>query len=258
MKKSSTDYFERIELQDPADTVVQQIKDLITSKKLKPDDKLPSEQKLEEKLGISRSAIRRALKILNAYGFVKTIPQSGTYVAGIGVNVLGGLLSNILQLEERDFESLVETRYVLEVHAVELAASNASDEKLQELESAHQDFCQQIEQGFTSFDEDLVFHIKIAECTKNPVLKSLITLLASDDLRLHKEFEKQVGKPKLLQRRRDAVEEHGKILEAIKKRDPAKAVQAMKEHYRRSKAFREQERIYQKMDMNKQVENSNS
>lgn len=244
-------YFGRIELQDPADIVVQQIKDLISSKKLKPGDKLPSEQKLEEKLGISRSAVRRALKILSAYGFVKTMPQSGTYVAGIGVNALGGLLSNILQLEERDFESLVETRYVLEVYAVELAASIVTEEKLQELETAHQDFCQQIEKGFTSFDEDLVFHIKIAECTKNPVLKSLITLLASDDLGLHKEFEKHLEKGKILERRKRAIEEHARILEAIRSRDPEKAIQAMKEHYKRSKAFREQERIYQKINVNK-------
>ncbi len=71
--RSPVDYFERIELQDPANAVVQQVKSLIASRKLKPGDKLPSEQKLEEKFGISRSAVRRALKILNAYGFAKTI-----------------------------------------------------------------------------------------------------------------------------------------------------------------------------------------
>lgn len=240
--RSPVDYFERIELQDPADAVVQQVKSLIASRKLKPGDKLPSEQKLEEQFGISRSAVRRALKILNAYGFLKTVPQSGTYVAGISINALGGLLSGILQLEEKDLESLVDTRYVLEAYAVELAAKNASNEELQELEGAHQDFCQQIEQGFLSFDEDLVFHIKIAECSKNPVLKALITLLASDDLGLHKEFEKHVEKRRILERRMNALEEHGKILAAIKAKDPVKAVEAMQEHYRRSKTFREKAR----------------
>ncbi len=236
------DHFERIELQDPADLVVQQIKDLISSKVLKPGEKLPSEQKLEEKFGIPRSAIRRALKILNAYGYLKTVPQSGTYVADMGVNALGGLLSNILQLEERNFESLVETRYVLEAYAVELAAQNASEEDLRELENVHQDFCQQIEEGFTSFDEDLVFHIKIAECTKNPVLKALITLLASDDLRLHKDFEKHVGKTKILERRNAAIHEHDEILTAIRTKNPENAVRAMQAHYQKSKAFREYER----------------
>lgn len=235
-------YFERIELQDPADIAVQQLKGLIRSKKLTPGEKLPSEQKLEERMGISRSAIRRALKILNAYGFVKTIPQSGTYVADLGVNGLGGMLSNMLRLEENDLESLVDTRYVLEAYAVELAAKNATAEELQELAGAHQDFCQQIEQGFLSFDEDLVFHIKIAECARNPVLKALVTLLASDDLQLHKEFEEHVEKNKILERRQDALKEHANILAAIQAGDAAQAVQAMQEHYHRSKTFREQER----------------
>jgi GntR family transcriptional repressor for pyruvate dehydrogenase complex len=132
---------------------------------------------------------------------------------------------------------------VLETYAVEIAAKNVTAEDLQELESVHQDFCQQIDQGFMSYDEDLVFHIKIAECTKNPVLKALVTLLASDDLRLHKEFETHLGKTKILERRRDAIQEHEKILAALQAREPAKAVQAMQAHYRKSKVFREKERI---------------
>jgi len=59
-EKEPIDYFERIELQDPADAIVQQIKDLISSKKLKPGNRLPSEQKLEEKCE-SCSSYGRAL-----------------------------------------------------------------------------------------------------------------------------------------------------------------------------------------------------
>ena len=236
------EYFEKIELRDPADIVIQQIKDLISTGKLKPGDRLPSEQKLEERFGISRAIIRRALKRLDAYGIVKTIPQSGTYVAGLGVEALGGLLSNIVELEEKDYESLVETRYALEIYAVELATTHISKKEIQELESLHQDFCQQMKKGIASFDEDLMFHIKIAEYSKNPILKSLITLLASDVIQLNRRFEEHLGRQKILERRLMAVQEHEKILEAIKAKDPVKAIQAMKAHYNRSKAFREEVR----------------
>ena len=242
---SSTDplkYFEKIELQDPADAVIQQIKELISSGRLKPGDRLPSEQKLEERFGISRAIIRRALKRLDAYGIVKTVPQSGTYVAGLGVEALGGLLSNILELEEKDYESLVDTRYALETYAVELATINISPKGLQELEAVHKDFSQQVKRGVVSLDEDLVFHIKIAEYTKNPVLKALISLLAADVIQLNREFEEHLGREKFLERRVSAVQEHGRILAAIKAKDPAKAVEAMKSHYSTSKAFREEVR----------------
>ena len=235
-------YFEPIELQDPADVIIQQIKELISSGKLKPGDRLPSEQKLEERFGVSRAIIRRALKRLDAYGIVKTIPQSGTYVAGLGVDALAGMFANILELEEKDYESLVATRYALEIYAVELAATDISEKGIQELESVHKDLSQQVKRGVTSLDEDLVFHIKIAEYSKNSVLKALITLLASDVIKLNRELEEHLGREKFLERRVMAVQEHGKILEAIKAREPEKAVQAMKEHYNRSKAFREHAR----------------
>jgi GntR family transcriptional repressor for pyruvate dehydrogenase complex len=230
-------YFERIELQDPADVIIQQIKDLISSGKLKPGDRLPSEQKLEERFGVSRAIIRRALKRLDAYGIVKTVPQSGTYVAGLGVDALAGMLANILELEEKDYESLVATRYALEIFAVELAATDISDKGIQELETVHNDFSQQVKRGVLSLDEDLVFHIKIAEYTKNSVLKALITLLASDLIKLNRELEEHLGKEKFLERRVMAVQEHENILNAIKTRDPEKAVQAMKAHYSKSQAF---------------------
>ena len=208
-------YFEPIELQDPADVIIQQIKELISSGKLKPGDRLPSEQKLEERFGVSRAIIRRALKRLDAYGIVKTIPQSGTYVAGLGVDALAGMFANILELEEKDYESLVATRYALEIYAVELAATDISEKGIQELESVHKDFSQQVKQGVTSLDEDLVFHIKIAEYSKNSVLKALITLLASDVIKLNRELEEHLGREKFLERRVMAVQEHGKILEAM-------------------------------------------
>ncbi len=240
--KDPIEYFEKIELQDPADVVIQQVKELISTKKLNPGDKLPSEQKLEERFGISRAVIRRALKRLDAYGIVKTVPQSGTYIAGLGVEALGGLLSNILELEEKDYESLVDTRYALEIYAVELAANNISDEEIQELESVHKDFAQQVKRGTGSLDEDLVFHINIAEYSKNPILKALISLLASDVIQLNREFEEHLGPKKFLQRRVMAVQEHENILEALKTKDPVKAVHAMKVHYNKSKAFREEVR----------------
>ena len=230
-------YFEPIELQDPADVIIQQIKELISSGKLKPGDRLPSEQKLEERFGVSRAIIRRALKRLDAYGIVKTVPQSGTYVAGLGVDALAGMLANILELEEKDYESLVATRYALEIYAVELTATDISDKGIQELETVHKDFSQQVKRGVLSLDEDLVFHIKIAEYTKNSVLKALITLLASDLIKLNRELEEHLGREKFLERRVMAVEEHEKILEAIKAREPEQAVQAMKAHYSKSQAF---------------------
>jgi len=79
---------EKVELPDPVDLVIQQIKDLIHAGILKPGDRLPSEKSIEQKLQIPRGPINKALRRLETYGILKTIPQSGTYVASIGVDAL--------------------------------------------------------------------------------------------------------------------------------------------------------------------------
>ena len=233
------DHFERIDLPDPVDVVIQQIKDLIHSGILKPGDRLPSERKIEEKLCIPRGPINRAFRRLETYGILKTIPQSGTYVARIGVDALEGLLANVLKLEDQDFQALIDTRRVLEVYAVELVAQRATDEEIRELEELQKGIAAKIRDGVTSFDEDMVFHLKIAEFSKNPVLKSILTLLVSEVIQPFKDFEKSIGRERVLQRLLEAVEEHRAVIAAIRDRNPNGAAESMRMHFQRSNEYRD-------------------
>ena len=92
------------------------IRDLINFKSLEPGDKLPSERMLSEKFEVSRSNVREAIQKLEFYGLLKSRPQSGTFVANIGVTALNGMIEDILRLDEPDFKSLVETRILLELN----------------------------------------------------------------------------------------------------------------------------------------------
>ena len=76
---------ENVEAQN---AIISQIRDLINFKNLEPGDKLPSERMLSEKFGVSRSNIREAIQKLEFFGLLKSIPQSGTFVANIGVVAL--------------------------------------------------------------------------------------------------------------------------------------------------------------------------
>jgi len=234
------DHFEKIDLPDPVDVVIQQIKDLIHSGVLKPGDRLPSERKIEEKLGIPRGPINRAFRRLETYGILKTVPQSGTYVARIGVDALEGLLANVLKLEDQDFQALVDTRRVLEVYAVELVAQRATDEEIRELEEVQKSIATKIKDGVTSFDEDMVFHLKIAEFSKNPVLKSILTLLVSEVIQQFKDFEKSIGKERVLGRLLQAIQEHKAVIAAIRERNPEDAAESMRLHFQRSTEYRDQ------------------
>jgi GntR family transcriptional repressor for pyruvate dehydrogenase complex len=207
---------------------------------LKPGDRLPSERKIEEKLGIPRGPINRAFRRLETYGILKTVPQSGTYVARIGVDALEGLLANVLKLEDQDFQALVDTRRVLEVYAVELLAQRATDEEIRELEELQKSIAAKIKDGVTSFDEDMVFHLKIAEFSKNPVLKSILTLLVSEVIQQFKEFEQSIGRQRVLQRLLQAIQEHEAVIAAVRDRNPECAAESMRRHFQRSNEYRDQ------------------
>ena len=237
-RRSILDHFEKVELPDPADLVIQQIKDLIHTGVLKPGDRLPSEKSIEQKMQIPRGPISKALRRLETYGILKTIPQSGTYVASIGVDALEGLLTNVLKLEDRELEALDDTRYVLEIYAAELAAERATEQQIEELKDAQEEVARKIEGGASGFDEDMVFHLKIADTCGNPILKSIITMLVSDVLQFFNEFEQRAGKEKVRTRLLDATEEHQQIVAAVKQRDPVKAAEAMRRHFEISKEFR--------------------
>ncbi|MEL6654200.1 MAG: GntR family transcriptional regulator, partial [Bacteroidota bacterium] len=87
-KSSMLNNFTEIKIESPIEKIIRQIRGLITSGQLNPGDKLPSERKLAEKLGVGRSHVREAIQKLEFYGILKTMPQNGTMVAGIGITAL--------------------------------------------------------------------------------------------------------------------------------------------------------------------------
>ncbi len=233
-------HFQQIELEDPVDKVIQQIQTMLHSGVLKPGDRLPSEKRIEEATGISRGTINRAIRRLESFGILRTVPQSGSYVAAIGLDALEGLISNIIRLESRDLEALNDIRFVLEAYAAELAAQRASDEELRELEEVHHTIKDRISTGTVSFDEDQVLHLKIAELSHNPALKAFLTLLTSEAIGLFHELEKEIGSEKVAGRLREAIKEHELIVRALKRRDAAGARRALEEHYEKARRFRDQ------------------
>ena len=128
--------FSQIVVETPVDKIIRQIRDLITSGQLKAGDRLPPERKLCDKLGVGRTHLRDALRKLEFYGILKTLPQSGTVVAGMGIPALEGLITDMLGLRGNDFKSLVETRVILETNSAQLAAENRSERDLIEIENA--------------------------------------------------------------------------------------------------------------------------
>lgn len=231
--KVMLEHFRELEVKKPADMIINQIRSLLSEGILKPGDRLPSERALAERFGVGRGHIREAIKKLEFYGILRTLPQAGTVVASLGVKALEGLIANILDLEKEDFDSLMETRALLEVQAACLAAERATTEQLREIEKTHEEFGSQVEAGKHGLEEDLLFHLKIAECCGNSVLRSLISLITPDIITISRNMGTcSEG------RFRVAFREHEAVLAALRAHDPEETGRAMAAHMKESVARR--------------------
>jgi GntR family transcriptional repressor for pyruvate dehydrogenase complex len=207
-------------------SIISNIRNLINQKNLEPGDKLPSERMLSEKFNVSRSNIREAIQKLEFYGLLRSIPQSGTFVANIGIIALNGMIDDILRLEDPDFKSLVETRILLELKTVRLAAMRRSDIQLRAIKKALDDYSDKVLQGKDAMQEDLLFHLKIAEASGNSTLNTLMLMITPEIIT---NFEKHHVCDKGLAEK--AIEEHTNIYEAIEQQHPKLAKEKMKVHF---------------------------
>ena len=220
------DNFSEIKVETPVDKIIRQIRSLITSGQLNSGDKLPPERKLAEKLGVSRTHVRDAIRKLEFYGILKTLPQSGTVVAGMGITALEGLITDVLKLEKTDFISLVETRVILETNSAKLAAERRTSEDIIEIEKALKAYEEKVKLNEPAVEEDLMFHLKIAEASKNAVLKSFMLIITPDIINSFIQYkvcdDNEIDNKVLI--------EHGEILQHIVNGDGEAAAKAMRKH----------------------------
>lgn len=208
----------------PVDIIIRQIKDLLMTGQLKPGDKLPPERKLSETFNVGRTHVRDAIRKLEFYGIVKTRPQSGTFVAAIGVSALESLIADVLKIDSYSFLSLVETRVMLEISSIQLACERRSNDDLVLLEDSLNNYLDKALKGVKAVEEDFLFHLAIAEASKNKVLKSLLLIIVPDILSNYSIFkvcDTVTSK---------AVDEHREMFSKIKSKDEKAATAIMQEH----------------------------
>lgn len=176
--------------------IIANLKELINFKNFEPGDKLPSERMLSEKFNVTRSNLREALQTLESYGLVNSIPQSGTFVADIGITALNGMIDDILRLPVPSFKDLVEARIFLELKGVKLAALRRTQDDLINLDNALADYSEKVIRGEDAMQEDLLFHLAIAKASGNPTLNTFMLKITPEIIN---NFEKHhVTKTQLL------------------------------------------------------------
>lgn len=192
------------------DVVFNTLRQAILTGELKPGERL-MEIHLANKLGVSRTPIREAIRKLELEGLVTMIPRRGAEVA---------------QITEKSMNDVLEVRRAVDALCVELACERISDEALQNLKVACDEFAEQVKTKDVKkiAQADVALHNIIVEATGNQRLISLVNTLSEQMYRYRFEYIKDFSQHESL------IEEHRVIYESIVKKDKKTAADAAKLH----------------------------
>jgi|SRR5947208_1756730 len=165
------------------DEAIEKIKSMIVSGELGPGDRLPKEADLAERLGLSRSSLREAVKALSMIRVLDVRQGDGTYVTSLEPNLLLDALGFVVDFHRDDTVlEFLEVRRILEPAATEMAARVMSEEDIRGLRRVL-DALDESPSVEALVANDLEFHRRIASGSGNTVLCSLIDGLSGPTTR---------------------------------------------------------------------------
>jgi GntR family transcriptional repressor for pyruvate dehydrogenase complex len=205
--------------------VMEQILKSIESGRLKPGDRLPTEQQLIEMFGVGRSTIREATSTLATLGYLKSIQGKGCFVredldplkaTGFGLQNLRAA-TNIIDL--------VEVREILECNAVRLAARRADAKDIRRIQNVYSKMKKTMHDLSRFIEHDFQFHIALARATGNKLILEMMKHIVE---KVHKEYDN--FRPNELFQRDEAILTAGKIVDCVARGEGEKASEAMQDH----------------------------
>lgn len=219
--------FTPVKNQKVYEVVIEQIKEMIKTGKLKKGDKLPPERELVEELKVSRASIREALRALEILGLVESRHGDGNFIKKSFEDSLLEPVSLMFMLEESSPKDILELRMVLETETAMLAAERIDANTLERIKFIIDKFKANTDERLNT-ELDVEFHHKIAQASKNLLLVNILSATSVlidtfiSDAR-YKIMKDENNKEKL-------VKQHESIYEALLKRDAVMAAEEMKKH----------------------------
>ncbi|CAI8882934.1 DNA-binding transcriptional dual regulator GlcC [Pseudomonas jessenii] len=216
-----------------ADHVAERIERLIVDGVLKVGQALPSERRLVEKLGCSRTALREGLRVLRGKGIIETEHGRGSYVASLSSSDNVTPLMHLFSSQPRTLFDLLEVRALLEGESARLAALRATDvdrmiikRRFDEMVGSQEDSNRHDPRVQAQLDH--AFHCSISEASHNPVL--VHTLQTLSELTLSTVFASVNNLYCRPPQKRQIDRQHSKLYHAVMEQLPEQAQRAAREH----------------------------
>jgi GntR family transcriptional repressor for pyruvate dehydrogenase complex len=205
--------------------IVQQIEESVLRGVLKAGDQLPAERDLALQFGVSRTAVREAVKALREKGLVEAYSGRGTFITDGTSQAIRHSIGLMIKIGQPNGSNhLAEMRGILEPEIAALAATRIQETHLTLMREAVALMNRAQEDPDAYIEADLDFHLALAEAADNPLilslLDSIVALLREQRIRI---FQVEGGPSR-------GQYHHKRILQAVEQHDPEKARAAMRAH----------------------------
>jgi GntR family transcriptional repressor for pyruvate dehydrogenase complex len=200
----------------------QQLEELIVSGRLAAGKRLPSESEMAKMLGVSRTVVREAVRLLSAKGLVDVRTGSGIYVRQLSGAIVRDPIQLLLRNRAISIDDIVEARVLLEVHLAGVAAERARPSDINAMQDAVDAVARPGLTPLEYAEQDVAFHARIAAASRNPlfvILSETINAVMAGQI----EAEYQ-NNPDAQQ---DTIREHSAILNRVRTGDVSGARAAM-------------------------------
>ncbi|MGI6655392.1 MAG: FadR/GntR family transcriptional regulator [Desulfobulbus sp.] len=206
--------------------IIDRIAGLISRGELRQGERLPAERRLAERFGVSRGALRQALQVLAEHGFIERRQGDGTYLrAEFTADPTRAGLAQSLDGQLVRLHEILEFRRLIEPRIAALAARRIDSDTVDRLKILVCDQQRVLLSGQEGEEDlDAAFHHLLAEGTGNRVLVQVMATIRSI---LDQSRSRQLQSP---EREQASVEGHLRILDAVIRREPEEAAQAMQQH----------------------------
>jgi DNA-binding FadR family transcriptional regulator len=210
------------------DRVIDYLRDHVATERLRPGERLPSENKLSATLGVSRPVVREAMRMLAATGLVELAAGKRATIIAVDGEMISRVIENAVLVGQANAADILEMRRGIEIAMVSLAAERRDDDAVDALRTIVREMDQCLGDGQHYAQLDLQLHLTLAKATANPLYPLLIEAFRQ---LIEASMLAGIGRWEATPELRRVQDLHEAIVDAVVASDPEGAAEAMAQHF---------------------------
>ena len=204
--------------------IVKVLLERIRDGSLRAGDRLPAERALAEDLGVSRTAIREALRSLEHMGCIESRVGEGTFIKSPSLSDIVEPFSMVFSQDRQLNHDLIEARLILETEIARLAARRRTSAQLEEMRETLAAMERDVREGGNGVEADDAFHAALAQAAGNSALNTILGMCSQMLSHTRRITQSMEGVPET------TLNDHRAILDAIERQDEKAAHKLMRQH----------------------------